>query len=66
MFYIEPIMGEKMEQLDTNMFQFPVETTNSSPWLCLKSKKKSVRNLVGNEGMNAQYTNVKVDSLIPY
>ena len=22
--------------------------------------------LVGNEGMNAQYTNVKVDSLIPY
>ena len=22
--------------------------------------------LVGNEGMNPQYTNVKVDSLIPY
>ena len=31
-----------------------------------KKKKETSWPLVGNEGMNPQYTNVKVDSLIPY
>ena len=31
-----------------------------------RKAKKTGWPLVGNEGMNPQYTNVKVDSLIPY
>ena len=35
-------------------------------FFCLVKKAETRWPLVGNEGINPQYTNVKVDSLIPY
>ena len=40
---------------------------SNPPYICINfDPPKTSWPLVGNEGMNPQYTNVKVDSLIPY
>ena len=51
----------------TEAFEAPQQLLSLALTVCLENVHLfSGWPLVGNEGMNPQYTNVKVDSLIPY